>query len=130
MSVLGKNRLRRCSLRGLVLLYRWGLHVLGIQELQMPGQKRDRKGVLGTEIFSQVDVIYNLLHRMTLSEAQKAARIVSMEYQGDKDAGVSVYSDEHENKPGKEVAWDFHDFQDSGHRSTSAFQVIRNLCTK
>lgn len=53
-----------------------------------------------------------------------------MEDQGNKDDGRSVDSDEHKDEPAENVAWDFHDSRDYGHRGMSGLQAIRDLCTK
>lgn len=66
--------------------------VLSITERRRPGKKRDRKGMLVTEILLKVDVIYKSSERMTLNEAQEAAQMASMKDRGDGDDSHSVRS--------------------------------------
>lgn len=78
----------------------------------MPDKKQDRKGVLATEISSQVDASYRLSDRMTLTDACKGARLSSMEYQDDEVNGLTTDNDEREDETLEEVVWDFHYLQD------------------
>lgn len=83
--------------------------MLGIPKRKARGKKRDRKGVLGTEILSQVDVTYKSSDSTMLSDAQSDALLASTEYKGDADDALGVDSGEHYDKPVEEDAWDFHD---------------------
>lgn len=60
----------------------------------MPEKKRDRGGVLVTEMLSQVDVIYESSEGMTLNEVQVDARLASMEDEGDDEDGYDIDSDD------------------------------------
>lgn len=53
-----------------------------------------------------------------------------MEDQSDDDNVHSVGDDNHEAEPAEEVAWAFHDLQETGRRGMPALQAIRDLCTK
>lgn len=67
---------------------------------------------------------------MTLNKSEEAARLVSVEDQGDDGDGHIVDSDENEDKSAKEIAQDFQDLQDSARQATPAQQAIRYLCIK
>lgn len=96
-------------------------------ERQVSGKKRDREGVLVTEIPSQVDATYNSSDRLILNDTQEAVRLASMADQGDDDNGHIVDSDEHKDYPAEKMAWDSHDLQDSSRRDTTSLQAIRDL---
>lgn len=70
----------------------------------MPGKRQNREGVLLTEILLQVVVTYKLSDGMTLSDTQEAARLASLENQGDEDIGLIVGSNEHDDGFGRELA--------------------------
>lgn len=57
--------------------------VLSIQERKTPGEKQDLEGILITMILSQVDFIYKMSDKMSLSDALEAEQIAPLEDQGD-----------------------------------------------
>lgn len=104
--------------------------VLSIPDRQIPGKKRDRKGVWVTITLSQLYVTYDPSKRMTLNDLQQTAQLESMEDKGDDDYGHSVVEDDSQDALAEEMAWDFHDLQDSVCLGTPALQTIRDLSTK
>lgn len=95
-------------------------NVLGLLELHNPVKKKYSEGVSGTEILSIFNVIDKSSNLMTLKDRPEAARLTSIEDQGDEDHALSFESDEHEDELAEEVAWDFNDWQNSEHPGTPA----------
>lgn len=62
--------------------------LLNIPERRLPGTKRDQEGALFVETLLQVDAIYGPSQRITLSDEQEAARMVSLDDQFNKDDGT------------------------------------------
>lgn len=129
VSTLGGNILEdvRCVER---FPYKSNWRCTSIPERELLGKERDREVVMVIETLSQVDVTYKSSERMTLTDAQEAAQMASMEDEGNDDDRHSVDSDDNRDEPTKEMAWNFHDLQGGNHRRVSALQAIRDLCTK
>lgn len=104
--------------------------VLRIQEQHETGQKQDRNGVLVTEHFAQVNVIYESSDRMTLNDAQDTARVALMENQGNGTDGHIFDSNEYEAELAEKLAWYFNDLRDSGRQGTPASQAIHGSSMK
>lgn len=102
--------------------------VMGIPARQVPGTKRDRDGVLISELVPQVVASYVQADRLTLDDAQITARRAlggnEQEDNGSED------SDDAAGDPGEEETWDFRDIQMLGRRGVSALQAIRDYCTR